>query len=142
LSVLRTAPEGDAVEPPPGVAAIEGLVERHRSAGLDVTLSVHGERLPLPTGVDRGAYRILQEALTNAARHGDGEASVEVEFGSDALELTVANPVGTGARVAGEGGHGIVGMRERAALLGGTLEAGSLNGRFEVRARLPLTGRG
>jgi signal transduction histidine kinase len=142
VGVLRTGPEdGDAVEPPPGVAAVEGLVERHRSAGLDVELAIRGERAPLPTGVDRGAYRILQEALTNAARHGDGRASVAVEFGDDALALTVANPVGAGARAAGEGGHGIVGMRERAALLGGTLEAGSRNGRFEVRATLPVTGR-
>jgi signal transduction histidine kinase len=93
--------------------------------------------------VDRGVYRIIQEALTNAARHGDGRASVEVEFGSDALELTVANPVEGGERAAAEsGGHGIVGMRERAALLGGTLEAGPRDGRFVVHARLPLTGRG
>jgi signal transduction histidine kinase len=142
VGVLRTAPEDDAVEPPPGLAAVEGLVQRHRSAGLDVALEVRGERAPLPKGVDRGAYRIIQEALTNAARHGDGKASVEVELGSEALELTVANPVG-GERAAAEGGgHGIVGMRERAALLGGTLDAGPRDGRFVVHARLPLTGRG
>jgi signal transduction histidine kinase len=91
--------------------------------------------------VDRGAYRILQEALTNAARHGDGSALVEVTFGHNALELTVANRSRPGrpAQARG-GGHGIIGMRERAALLGGRLETGVRDGRFELHAHLPLSG--
>ena len=127
------------VEPPPGLAAFDGLVERHRAAGLDVTTTLRGDRRPLPPGVDRAAYRILQEALTNAARHGDGGAQVELAFGPTALEVTVANPVkrDQAAGVARDG-HGVIGMRERAALLGGSLEAGARNGGFHVHARLPL----
>lgn len=143
VRILRedgSRPEGeDQVEPPPGLAALEGLVERHRAAGLRVTTTIRGDRRPLPPVVDRGAYRILQEAVTNAARHGDGSAHVEVSFAPAALEVTVANRVRNHrAEGAGGGGHGIVGMRERAALLGGTLQAGSRDGRFELHARLPL----
>ena len=143
VRVLReddARPEGSGeVEPPPGLAALEGLVERHRAAGLQVTTTIRGDRRPLPPGVDRGAYRILQEALTNAARHGNGSAHTEVAFDPAAVELTVANGVRHDpAAGATGGGHGLVGMRERAALLGGTLEAGARNGRFELHARLPL----
>jgi signal transduction histidine kinase len=129
-------PEGE-VEPPAGLSALDALVERHRSAGMDVRTAVRGERRSLPPAVDRGAYRILQEALTNAARHGDGRAEVEVAFGHDALELSVANPIRSDGGSAG-GGHGLIGMRERATLLGGSLEAGASNGRFHVHARLPV----
>jgi signal transduction histidine kinase len=129
------------VEPPPGFAALDGLVERHRAAGLDVTATVHGDRRPLSPGVDRGAYRILQEGLTNAARHGDGSAQVDVAFGRNALEVTVANPLQPGGRARADGGgHGVIGMRERAALLGGSLEADARDGHFRVRARLPIAG--
>ncbi|MGH2949136.1 MAG: sensor histidine kinase [Solirubrobacteraceae bacterium] len=139
VRVLREDRDGrDGVEPPPGVAALDGLVERHRAAGLDVTTTVRGERRPLPPSVDRGAYRIVQEALTNAARHGEGSARVRVDFGHDALEVTVANPLRRGRAAHGVDGHGVVGMRERAALLGGSLQAGARNGHFEVHARLPL----
>jgi len=124
------------VEPPPGLAALTGLVERHRAAGLRLTISSRGERRALPRAVDQGAYRILQEALTNAARHGDGSAGVELEYGAGALDITVANPLGA-APVNG-GGHGLVGMRERAALLGGSLEAGADEGLFRLHARLPF----
>jgi signal transduction histidine kinase len=145
VGVLREdTPHGreDDVEPPPGLAALDGLVERHRAAGLSVAASISGDRHALSPTVDRAAYRILQEALTNAARHGDGSADVEVAFGAGALDLTVANPLRRDRSATGEGGgHGIVGMRERAALLGGSLEAGARNGRFHVHARLPLAGR-
>jgi signal transduction histidine kinase len=142
VRVLREEePNGrrDDVEPPPGLAALEELVERHRAAGLSVTTSVSGDRRPLAPAVDRGAYRILQEALTNAARHGDGSARVEVAFGDSALELRVANTLGNGGGGATEGGgHGIIGMRERAALLGGSVEVGARAGQFRMHARLPL----
>jgi signal transduction histidine kinase len=124
---------GEGVEPPPGIAALDGLIERHR--GLEVTTTIRGDRRPLPSGTDRAAYRIVQEALTNAARHGDGHASVEIAYGAEAVEVTVTNPAGNGER--GEG-HGIIGMRERATLLGGTLDARLRDGRFEVQATLPL----
>jgi signal transduction histidine kinase len=127
------------VEPPAGLASLEGLVEQHRAAGLDVTRSIHGSPRQLPAGVDRGAYRIIQEALTNAARHGNGNARVQIDFGERELGVFVENVLlpGRPARTEG-GGHGLVGMRERAALLGGSLEAGPREGRFEVRAHLPI----
>jgi signal transduction histidine kinase len=128
--------ETRGVDPPPGLAALETLAERHRSAGLAVNVRTRGSRRPLPPGLDQAAYRILQEALTNAAKHGRGTAEVEVSFGPSALELTVTNPAASnGAATAG--GHGLVGMRERAALLGGSLEASASDGRFRVWARLP-----
>jgi signal transduction histidine kinase len=127
---------GARVEPPTGLVAVETLVERHRSAGLAIDIREHGSRRALSPGVDQAAYRILQEALTNAARHGAGSAAVEIGFGPTLLELTVTNPTGPGAP-AGADGHGIVGMRERAALLGGSLEAGASDGRFRIRAELP-----
>jgi signal transduction histidine kinase len=146
VGVLRedTSPSegrGD-VEPLPGVAALDGLVQRHRAAGLDVTTTVRGDRRPISPGVDRGAYRILQEGLTNAARHGDGSAQVEVAFGRSSLEVIVANPLRPGGRARADGGgHGVIGMRERAALLGGSLEADARDGHFRVRARLPIVSR-
>ncbi len=142
VAVLREdAQPTNGVEPPPGVAAVEGLVERHRAAGLDVSLAVSGDRDGLTPAVDRSAYRILQEALTNAARHGAGSADVRVAFVADALQLAVTNPVRPGGAAPGAGGHGIVGMRERAALLGGTLDVSEGERSFEVRVLLPLTGR-
>jgi signal transduction histidine kinase len=127
------------VEPPAGLASLEGLVERHRAAGLDVTSSVHGERRPLPAAVDGGAYRIIQEALTNAARHGNGNARLRIDFGERELAVSVENALVPGRPTRSEGGgHGLVGMRERAALLGGRLEARARDGRFEVRASLPI----
>jgi signal transduction histidine kinase len=128
-------PPGE-VEPPPGLAALDALAERYRVSGLSVAVTVGGDRRPLSPAVDRAAYRILQEALTNAAWHGDGSADVAIEFAPRALEIAVTNP--TAPSPSGrDGGHGIVGMRERAQLLGGTLEAGAYNGSFRVRARLP-----
>jgi signal transduction histidine kinase len=124
------------VEPLPGLAALETLAERYRSSGLRVTVDVEGSRRPLAPALDQAAYRILQEALTNAARHGRGEADVRVAYGARALELSVANAAPPAADADG-GGHGIVGMRERASLLGGSLEAGAVDGTFRVRARLP-----
>jgi signal transduction histidine kinase len=129
----------DGVEPPLGLEGLATLAERHRSAGLTVNLRERGARRPLPPGLDQAVYRILQEALTNAARHGQGSVDVQVYFGTSALELTVTNPT-QGSVGTPEGGHGIVGMRERAGLLGGSLDAGADDGRFEVRARLPYGG--
>jgi signal transduction histidine kinase len=126
--------DGAVVEPPAGLAALESLVQRHRDAGLDVDLSVTGSH-PLAPAVNRAAYRIIQESLTNALRHGDGAAHVTAAYGDEALDLSVTNPApGDGATSAG---HGLVGMYERASLVGGTLEAGSVDGTFRVRARLP-----
>jgi signal transduction histidine kinase len=127
---------GREVEPPPGLAALDTLAERHQAAGLEVTVRSNGHRRELVPGIDQAAYRILQEALTNAARHGSGRAEVDITFGSSALEIAVTNPVAP-ASVAAGGGHGIVGMRERAALLGGSLHASAADGVFRIDARLP-----
>ena len=137
VRVLREvgSAEGGEVEPPPGLAALAALVERHRASGLAVVVRVDGPRRQLAPGVDRAAYRILQEALTNAARHGGGSAEVDVTFDPDALELVVSNP--TALDALRREGHGIVGMRERTALLGGDLDAGASDGCFSVRVRLP-----
>jgi signal transduction histidine kinase len=129
-------PPGE-VEPPPGLAALDALAERSRASGLDVNVTVEGPRRALSPAVDQAAYRILQEALTNAAWHGRGSADVAIEFAPSSLEMAVTNPAAPDAPARDGGGHGIVGMRERAQLLGGTLEAGAGNGAFRVRARLP-----
>jgi signal transduction histidine kinase len=135
VGALREDGRG-SVEPSPGLAALDTLVERHSTAGLSVTVRKHGSQRPLPPGIDQSAYRILQEALTNAARHGNGHADVEITFGPSSLELAVTNPIPPN-RAPGEARHGIVGMRERAALIGGSLEAGASDGAFRVRAHLP-----
>jgi signal transduction histidine kinase len=136
VRALRENGAAPEVEPPPGLAALKMLAERYRVSGLALTVSVDGSQRPLAPGVDQAAYRILQEALTNAARHGRGEADVCVAFGPNAVEITVTNAAQPGS-VAHGGGHGIVGMRERASLLGGSLEAAESDGLFRIRARLP-----
>jgi signal transduction histidine kinase len=135
--LVRALREDDGAEPVPAdPAAIEELVDRHRASGLRVDTDLRGPRRTLPRSVAWAAYRILQEALTNAARHGrGGDADVAVQFGPEAVEITVTNPAG--AAESG-GGHGIVGMRERANLLGGVLETGQRDGTFRLYARLPL----
>jgi signal transduction histidine kinase len=129
-----------ALEPLPGFGDLDALAERHRDAGFAVETRVVGLPRRLAPGVDRAAYRIVQEALTNAARHGESPATVEVRYASAALEITVTN-VTRNARSARGGGHGLAGMRERASLVGGILDAGPSNGVYRLRARLPYEGR-
>ncbi|OHV73035.1 histidine kinase [Pseudofrankia sp. BMG5.36] len=128
------------VEAPVGLASADTLVARHRAAGLRVTMSREGNPGSLGRASDQAAYRVLQEALTNAARHGAGSAAVMISTDSDGCALTVTNPASESADVTA-GGHGIVGMRERASLLGGTLTAGLRGGEFRVVLRLPRSGR-
>jgi signal transduction histidine kinase len=128
----------EAVEPPTGLGALDTLVERHRTAGIELDVRVEGRPRSLPPSLDQAAYRILQESLTNAARHGSGEAGIEIAYRESRLGLEVSNPVAPSAAPAPiDGGHGILGMRERAALLGGTLAVERRDGRFRVRASLP-----
>jgi signal transduction histidine kinase len=127
--------DGVLLEPPAGLAALDSLLQRHRDAGLDVELEVAGDRRPLGAGVDRAAYRILQESLTNALRHGSGPAQVTLAYEDHSVALSVTNPAALDGAIAA--GHGIVGMRERAMLVGGRLDAARANGAFQVRARLP-----
>jgi signal transduction histidine kinase len=138
VHALRDEAAPDDRAPLPGVAEIDDLVEDHRASGLAVTVTREGERRSCGPGVGRAAYRIVQEALTNAARHGDGAAEVALHFGPSSLDITVDNPVGgNGTPEGARGGHGLAGMRERAALLGGTLDARRDGGSFHVRAVLP-----
>jgi signal transduction histidine kinase len=131
-----------AVDAPPGLASLGTLVARHTAAGLDVSVATQGEPRRLESAVDQAAYRILQEALTNAARYGMGAAQVELAFREGALELTITNPDSGQSATRSNGGHGLIGMRERATLLGGSLDAERANGSFRVRARLPYEGQG
>ena len=130
-----------ALAPQPGLGELPDLIERARTAGVGVELAVEGEPRPLAQGVDLSAYRIVQEALTNVVKHaGPAHTTVTLGYRPDALELTIAD-TGDGAPAATPGGHGLVGMRERAALFGGTLTAGPRDDRgFEVHASLPYGG--
>jgi signal transduction histidine kinase len=123
--------------PVPGLAGLDGLVARTTAAGVRVDVVVRGTPRPLPAGVDLSAYRIVQEALTNVVKHaGAAACRVTIEYGHDEVTLEVADH-GRGGPP-GPGGHGLVGMRERALLCGGDLAADSLpDGGFRVRARLP-----
>jgi signal transduction histidine kinase len=142
LGVLRGADAGGERAPQPGMDHVEGLVAAVRGAGLAVDLHVSDGQRPLPAGLELSAYRILQEALSNTLRHAPGaRATVEVGYEPDRLRLRVHNdPPLAGERAPpGPPGHGIVGMRERAAMLGGTLAAGpTSDGGYLVEAVLPL----
>lgn len=129
-----------APDTPLGLASLDTLVARHAAAGVDVSVTRKGEPKPLDSATDQAAYRILQEALTNSARHGSGATAVELAFGGAALELTISNEAPRERRPRSNGGHGMIGMRERATLLGGSFDAQRINGAFRVRARLPYRG--
>jgi signal transduction histidine kinase len=135
-SLRENGAPDDRVDPPLTLAAVTALVERHRANGLHVELRVGGEERPLPRAVDQAAYRILQEALTNAAKHGGAPARVEIVYGPSSLRLAVVNPPDR-ADAGGPPGHGVVGMRERALLLGGRFDVERGGGSFRVRAELP-----
>lgn len=135
-------PRDGGVEAPPGLASLDTLVEQHTAAGLDVTLAVAGTPRPLGGPLDQTTYRILQEALTNAARHGTGTARIDLRFGESGLGLEVANHVADSADRPTSGGRGLIGMYERARLLGGDLSAAGMNGDFQLRAQLPYPGHG
>jgi signal transduction histidine kinase len=142
LGVLRQVDEGAPLAPTRGLAGLDELVERARAAGVEVAVSLDADPDRLPRPVDLAAYRIVQEALTNVARHAEPPvAEVVVGVGDDGLVIAVRDE-GSGRR-RGEalpsGGNGIPGMRERAASVGGTLTAGPRPDRgFAVVARLPL----
>ena len=144
LGLLRDRPAGGmATEPQPGLDRLERLVAEAREAGLEVKLEIHGKPRVLPPGIDLAAYRIVQEALTNVRKHsGTRLATATVEYGARELLLTVADDAPTRRRTTATTngpGHGLIGMRERVAIYGGTLEAGPREPQgFEVRARLPI----
>jgi signal transduction histidine kinase len=139
VGTMRDGATSDGVEAPIGLASLDALIARHSEAGLELTLATSGAARPLGSPADQAAYRILQEALTNAARHGAGSARIELDYGETSLELSVTNASADQPSRSG-GGHGLIGMRERAASLGGGLDAGRSNGTFHVRAQIPYGG--
>jgi len=134
------APPDGPVAAPLGLASLDALVADHAAAGLEVTVATTGTRRALDVEVDQAGYRILQEALTNASRHGAGSARVELCFDETALDVTVANPVPLNSAPRLNGGHGLIGMRERAALVGGTVVEERADGVFRVCAHLCYRG--
>jgi signal transduction histidine kinase len=151
VGLLRQSGDPEApMEPAPGLGVLDQLVDGFRRAGLtvDVTMAPEAEP-PLPASADLTVYRVIQESLTNVHKHAGARARAEVRIArqSDAVEVTVVDDGGRDAKApvesgagGGVGGHGLMGMRERAAALGGTCEAGPRTGSgFRVRVRLPLT---
>jgi signal transduction histidine kinase len=140
VGMLRSDTE-DTLAPQPRLADISTLATQVREAGLPVEVRVEGERRELPVGIELAAYRIVQEALTNALKHaGATSATVRVAYGTDSLELEVSDTgAGPPASLPG-GGHGLAGMRERAMLYGGRFDASARpEGGFSVRVLLPVT---
>jgi signal transduction histidine kinase len=143
LGVMRTGDESPAaLSPQPGLEHVDRLIAQVEEAGLPVTLRVEGIRPELSPGVDLSAYRIVQEGLTNALKHGKGaHAEVLIRYVDSRVQLEIADD-GPGRPATDGLGHGLVGMRERVALYGGTLEAGPRNGGgFLLRAELPVEAR-
>lgn len=145
VGLLRTDGNAQLVEPPtPGLTEIPGLVARMRSAGLDIELDDHVGNRDLPTTTGLTAYRVIQEALTNAGKYGTGTARVVLLEEGQTLHVEVSNPVSSPAGAAGPGraldgasGHGLIGMRERVEATGGTLTITEGEG-FRIRVDLPL----
>jgi signal transduction histidine kinase len=138
---VRPQAEGTPAAPQPGLDDVEELAAPLRAAGLQVVVTRAGVPCPLPAGVDLSAYRIVQEALTNTLRHARATlAEVTFRYGADAIEIDVVDDGRAApARVGSSQGYGLIGMRERAALVGGTLETGpTSHGGYRVHARLPL----
>jgi signal transduction histidine kinase len=143
LGILRTETDEPDLPPQPGLEQLHALAGRFEDAGLPVEITIEGEQVPLPRSLDQSAYRIIQEALTNALRHaGDTIAHVAVRYRADRLELEVANDGSGNQRPPDQagGGRGLIGIQERVALFSGDLEAGPrAEGGFVVRCGFPLT---
>jgi signal transduction histidine kinase len=139
LGILRSDTDELSLEPQPGLGRLDDLTRQVGDAGLDVQLDITGRVQPLPPGLDLTAYRVVQEALTNVRKHaGTGRAHVMVTYRPHELELAICDD-GTRGPEPNPDGHGLLGMRERVELYGGTLMAQPrVTGGFEVRARLPL----
>lgn len=141
---LMRSPGGEDLTPQPDLTQLPALLEQLRRAGLTVDLEVAGTERELPLGIALTAYRIVQEALTNALKHGsEKRAVVRLDYRADAVGIEVVNPAsaGDGAGAVSNGGHGLVGMHERVRLYGGTLDRGhATDGSFRVHVQLPLEG--
>ena len=141
VGLLREQGSMPEFSPQPSMRAVDVHVGTVREAGLPVELEIDGAPRELPPGVDLSAYRVIQEALTNALRYaGPAQAWVTVRWSDDTLELEIAND-GRSEPGVGGGGHGLAGLRERVALVGGTVDSGPRpGGGFVVRAQLPIGG--
>jgi signal transduction histidine kinase len=138
LAVLRRSGDELSLSPQPSLRDLDCLVDHVRAGGLDVELTIEGTPQPLPAALDLSAYRIVQEALTNALKHAaPAHVDVRIRYTTDALALEV---VDNGSRPVGQGtGNGLVGMRERVALFGGEIRAGRrAEGGWALSATLPL----
>ncbi|HEY3843115.1 MAG TPA: sensor histidine kinase [Acidimicrobiales bacterium] len=146
LAALRRDGEDPPRSPTPGLARLDELMELTHAAGISVTVHAVGDRQPLPAAVDLAAYRIIQESLTNVARHAAlSTAKVRLAYSPDGLDIEISDdgrsPAADGSASRPGTGNGIAGMRERAAALGGRLEACPCpDGGFVVSAHLPLEG--
>jgi len=144
LAVLRTDEPAGELAPSPGLGELPGLIDRARASRVQVTLEVTGQARPVPASLDLSAYRIVQEALTNVAKHAPGApASIVLDWGQDALAIEIRNPGPSLERADTNGtGHGLIGMRERVRMLGGEFNAGpATGGGFLVSAILPYSER-
>ena len=146
LSVLRSEsddPRSDTptTAPQPGLGRLDELIGRFEASGLDVTVRAEGDLERVPEAVDRVAYRVIQEALTNAHKHGsEHRAHLLVEVTADAARIVVTNPAGAGVPAQGErAGHGLLGIRERVASVRGTVEIGPTAGGYRLATVLPLS---
>jgi signal transduction histidine kinase len=140
VGALRDPEEGPALAPQPSLSRVGTLVSHARETGLPVDLRIEGDPVPLPAGVDLTAYRLIQEGLTNAIKHAAAShADVRVLYDGDHVEIEVQDDGrGIGPK-SNDGGHGLLGMRERVTIYGGELDAGPLaEGGFRLRARLPV----
>jgi signal transduction histidine kinase len=141
LRLLRADGDTPELVPQPGLAQLDRLLEQLRRAGLNVGLTVEGQPRPLPQGVDLSAFRIIQEALTNVVKHAGGaRATLTLAYKPEGLELTIIDTEAEPRTVrvpTPSDGHGVIGMRERAALFGGSLSAEALPDGFKVAATLP-----
>lgn len=139
VGVLRSGGEAPDLAPPPTLGQLDRMVENFRRAGLDVELQPDGVAVPLPPGLDLTAYRLIQEALTNTLKHAQAtRATVRISYRDDALLVSVRDN-GRGPSATVTPGHGLLGMRERVAVYGGTLSAQAAEGGgYELRAVLPL----
>jgi signal transduction histidine kinase len=138
LGLLRTGEDENPVEPAPGLAQVPAVVATMERAGLHTTWRLTGEAYALSELADLTAYRVVQESLTNALKHGTGSADLTLDYRLDDVVVEVRNPVPDDATPSGSGGHGLVGMRERVASVAGRLSAGrGSDDEFTVRVQIP-----
>jgi signal transduction histidine kinase len=140
LGLVRALDDSVEFEPQPGIADLPGLCRRVTEAGVPVELSIEGNVEEIPVGLELSVYRIVQEGLTNVLKHAGRPATADVEVRVDQAALTIdVTDTGGGPDGEADGGHGLIGIRERVALYGGEFDAGAApDGGFEIRIRLPL----